>query len=64
MDQSRMTVVYAVLASSVLLLVFAALVWTGTIDLGVDPMPLTLVLVFGAVMDVVVAAIFLRRMSR
>ena len=64
MTQSKMTVVYAVLASSVLLLVFAALVWTGTIDLGVDPMPLTAVLVFGAVMDVVVAAIFLRRMSR
>ena len=64
MAESRMTVVYAVLASSALLLVFAALVWTRTIDLGVDPMPLTAVLVFGAVMDVVVAAIFLRRMSR
>ena len=52
------------LASAVLLLVFAGLVWTGTIDLGIDPMPLTALLVFGAVMDVVVAAIFLRRMSR
>ena len=64
MAESKMTVVYAVLGSAVLLLVFAALLWTGTIDFGSDPMPLILVLVFGAVMDVVVAAIFLRRLSR
>jgi hypothetical protein len=64
MAESKMTVVYAVLASSALLLVFAALVWMGTIDLGIDPMPLTAVLVLAAVMDVVVAAIFLRRLSR
>ncbi|AMY07374.1 hypothetical protein LuPra_00541 [Luteitalea pratensis] len=64
MAESKMTVVHAVLASSALLLVFAALVWTGTIDLGIDPMPLTAVLVLAAVMDVVVAAIFLRRLSR
>ena len=56
MAQSRMTVVYAVLASSVLLLVFAALVWTRTLDLGLgDTMPLTALLVAGAVMDVAVA---------
>ena len=64
MAESKMTSVYAVLASAVLLLVFAALVWTGTIDLGIDPMPLTALLVFAAVMNVVVAAIYLRRMSR
>ena len=36
MAESTMTVVYAVLASAALLLVFAALVWTRTIDGGVD----------------------------
>ena len=59
-----MTVVYAVLASAVLLLVFTALLWTRIVDLGSDPTPLMLVLVVAAVMDVVVAAIFLRKLSR
>ena len=64
MAESTMTVVYAVLASAALLLVFAALVWTRTIDVGIDPLPLTALLVVGAIMDLVVAAIFLRRTSR
>jgi len=64
MAESRMTVVYAVLASAVLLLVFAALLWARIVDLGSDPMPLMVVLVAAAVMDVVVAAIFLRKFSR
>ena len=64
MAESRMTVIYALLGSCAMLLVLAALLWTRVIDLGSDPGPLLLVLVIAAVMDIVVAAIFLRKLSR
>ena len=60
-----MTVIYALMASAVLLLVFAAAIWTRTIDLGFeDPTPLAALLVVGAVMDVAFAGIFLRKLTR
>ena len=59
-----MTVVYTLLASAVVMIAFAALFWTRTIDLGMEPMPLTALLVLGAVMDVVFAVIFMRKLSR
>jgi len=59
-----MTGIYALLGSAVLLLVFAALLWTGTFEFGSDPMPLIMLIVVAAVMDVVVAVIFLRKLSR
>jgi len=64
MAESKMTVVYALLGSSVVLFVFAGLLYSRTIDLGTDPTPLTALVVLGAVMDVVVAAVFVRRLSR
>ena len=64
MAESKMTVIYALLASALVVLVFAALLWARIIDLGSDPMPLVALLVVAAVMDVVVAAIFLRKLSR
>ncbi len=45
MAGSKMMAVYGVLTSAALLLVFAGLIWTGILDLGIDPMPLTAVLV-------------------
>ena len=59
-----MTVVYTLLASAVVMIAFAALLWTRTIDLGMEPMPLTALLVLGAVMDAVFAVIFMRKLSR
>ncbi len=64
MAESRMTVVYALLASAVVLLAMAAVVWKGVIDLGDQTTPLVAVLVLGAVMDLVFVAIFLRRITR
>ena len=64
MAESRMTVVYALLASAVVLLAMAAVVWKGVIDLGDQTTPLVAVLVLGAVMDLVFVAIFLRRIAR
>ena len=59
-----MTVIYVLVGSAVLMLVFAALFWTGTIDVGMEPMPIVLLLVGSAVMDLLFAAIFLRKLSR
>ena len=64
MAESRTTVIYALLGSAVVMLAFAGFIWTRTIDLDMDPTPLAALLVLGAVMDVVVAAIFLRKLSR
>jgi hypothetical protein len=64
MAESRMTVVYALLVSAVVLLAMAAVVWSGIIDLGDQTMALVSVLVLGALMDLVFVAIFLRRITR
>ena len=64
MAESKMTVVYTLLASAVVMIAFAVLLWTRTIDLGMEPMPLTALLVLGAVMDVVFAVVFMRKLSR
>ncbi len=64
MAESRMTVVYALLVSAVVLLAMAAVFWNGIIDLGDQTMALVAVLVLGAVMDLVFVAIFLRRITR
>jgi hypothetical protein len=64
MAESRMTVVYALLVSAVVLLAMAAVVWNGISDLGDQTMALVSVLVLGALMDLVFVAIFLRRITR
>ena len=64
MAQSAMTTVYVLFATAAVLTVFAALLWFGVVDIGLDPGPVALLLVFGAVMDVALSTLLLVRMTR
>ena len=64
MAQSSMTVVYALLGSAALLVTMAVLVFAGILDIGVDPLLFGGVLVAGAVMDLVMVAVYTTRLKR
>jgi hypothetical protein len=63
-QKNPMFVVYVLFATAAAMVLFATLLWFGVVDLGIDPGPLALVLVLGAVMDVALSTLLLVRMTR
>lgn len=63
MAEAKLPVVYMLLASSVVMLAMAAVVWMQIIDIGTDPAPVTALLVLAAVADIAFAVLFLRRIT-
>ena len=63
-QQQSAVVTYALLGSAAAMVVAAALLFTGVLDLGIDPYMLGGILVAAAMMDIVMAFVFRARMGR
>lgn len=63
-QQQSAVVAYALFGSAALMIVGAALLFTGVLDLGIDPYILGGILVAAAVMDVLIAFVFRARLGR
>lgn len=63
-QQQSAVVTYALFGSAAALLIVAGLLFSGVLDLGIDPVMLGGILVAGAVMDIVLAFVFRARLGR